>query len=455
MAISDIKEFAHLTEADVEAIGAELDAVRRDVEESLGARDARYIHNTIRFQRALELVGRAALIGSKRRGLWWLGAVSLGVAKIVENMEIGHNVMHGQWDWMNDPEVHSSTWEWDMVGVSAHWQYTHNFMHHKYTNILGLDDDIGYGTIRVTRDDPWKPGHLGNLVWNTLLTVFFEWGVGLQSVSLTNHKIAEIEDPAERELAKKRRREAVAKIRRQLTKDYVLFPAMTGKAFRTTLTANALANVIRNIWSNAVIFCGHFPDGAEKFAQSDVESETRGQWYLRQMLGSANFNAGRVLGFLSGHLSHQIEHHIFPDLPSNHYHEIQQRVRALCEKYDLPYTTGSFAKQYFLTWRTIAKLSLPDRFLKATSDNAPETSSELRFRVAGEPAKAWVDPATGVRRGLKSAYEATKRKARRAAERAREAADRAADRALEAADRAREAADRAREAARSIEHRIA
>ncbi|MGL6236245.1 MAG: fatty acid desaturase family protein [Segniliparus sp.] len=422
MAISDIKEFAHLTEADVEAIGRELDAIRRDIEDGRGERDAGYIRGTIRFQRMLELVGRAALVGSKRRPLWWFGAVALGVAKIVENMEIGHNVMHGQWDWMNDPEIHSSTWEWDMVGVSAHWQHTHNHLHHKYTNILGLDDDIGYGTIRVTRDEPWNPGHLANLFWNTLLTVFFEWGVGLQSVSLSDKKIAEIEDVAQREQAKKRRRESIGKIRRQLTKDYVLFPALTGKAFRKTLTANALANVIRNIWSNAVIFCGHFPDGAEKFTQTDVENETQGQWYLRQMLGSANFDAGRVLGFLSGHLSHQIEHHIFPDLPSNHYHEIAAKVRALCEKYDLPYTTGSFAKQYFLTWRTIAKLSLPDRFLKATSDNAPETSSELRFRVAGEPAKPQIDPVTGVRQGLKSAYESTKRKARRAAARARRAA---------------------------------
>ena len=72
-------------------------------------------------------------------------------------MEIGHNVMHGQWDWMNDPEIHSSTWEWDMSGASKHWRFTHNFMHHKYTNILGMDDDVGYGVLRVTRDQKWKP----------------------------------------------------------------------------------------------------------------------------------------------------------------------------------------------------------------------------------------------------------------------------------------------------------
>ena len=39
--------------------------------------------------------------------------------------------MHGQWDWMNDPEVHSTSWEWDITGPSAHWKHTHNYIHHK------------------------------------------------------------------------------------------------------------------------------------------------------------------------------------------------------------------------------------------------------------------------------------------------------------------------------------
>ena len=157
MAITDIRVFAHLTDADIETLGVELDTIRQDIEDSRGERDARYIRRTIAAQRALEVAGRLILAASSRA----LGVVgghrALGVAKIVENMEIGHNVMHGQWDWMNDPEIHSSTWEWDMSGSSKHWRYTHNFMHHKYTNILGMDDDVGYGLLRVTRDQPWKP----------------------------------------------------------------------------------------------------------------------------------------------------------------------------------------------------------------------------------------------------------------------------------------------------------
>ncbi|QCH25099.1 fatty acid desaturase family protein [Mycobacteroides salmoniphilum] len=405
MAIADIQEFAHLTEADVEALGHELDAIRRDVEESLGAADRRYIRRTIAAQRTLEVGGRVLLAASKKRSAWWAGAVTLGVAKIVENMEIGHNVMHGQWDWMNDPEIHSSNWEWDMVDPSSHWKQTHNYIHHKYTNVLGMDDDVGYGLLRITRDKKWTPFNLGNLAYNTLLMLLFEWGVGAQHLELG--KVAQ--GRADKEEFAAKREEVLAKIGKQVAKDYVLYPAASALSpsgsFRKTATANALANVIRNIWSNAVIFCGHFPDGAEKFTKQDLANETQGQWYLRQMLGSANFDAGPGMAFMSGNLCHQIEHHLFPDLPSNRLSTVAVRVRELCDKYDLPYTSGPFLVQYAKAWRTIAKLSLPDKYLKYTADNAPETRSVKMFDDL-EPRE---------RRGLKSAFAAVRerRKTRR------------------------------------------
>ncbi|ETZ89126.1 fatty acid desaturase family protein [Mycobacteroides abscessus MAB_030201_1075] len=163
MAITDISAFAHLTSEDVENLAVELDGLRREIEESRGARDARYIRRTIAAQRALELSGRVLLAASTKRAAWWAGTVTLAVAKIIENMEIGHNVLHGQWDWMNDPEIHSSTWEWDMAGAAKHWRITHNVEHHKYTNILDLDDDVGYGLLRVTRDESWKIRNLFNI----------------------------------------------------------------------------------------------------------------------------------------------------------------------------------------------------------------------------------------------------------------------------------------------------
>lgn len=412
MAISDIPEYAHLTESDVAALGAELDAIRADIEADRGERDARYLRNTIRFQRGLEVTGRALLFGSTRRSAWWAGACALGVAKIVENMELGHNVMHGQWDWMNDPEVHSTTWEWDNTDPSAHWKHTHNYIHHKYTNVLGMDDDVGYGLLRVTRDQRWRPFNYGNLVYNTVLALAFQYGVAVQHLELGKKR----KTPEAQEEFRRNRNDVLSKIGKQVAKDYLAYPALVsaatghkvgyGRAYAKAATATALGNVIRNVWSNAVIFCGHFPDGAEKFTKQDIDNETQAEWYLRQMLGSANFDAGFPLAFMSGNLSYQIEHHIFPDLPSNRYAEIAVRVRALCDKYDLPYTSGPFPVQYAKAWRTIAKLSLPDKYLSATADDAPETASERRFKEGlpeGVRLQATIDEETGARRGLRSA----------------------------------------------------
>ncbi|WP_327141825.1 fatty acid desaturase family protein [Nocardia sp. NBC_01327] len=406
MAISDVKEYAHLTPEDVEAIGAELDAIRREIESSRGDSDARYIRNVIRLQRGLEITGRGALFFSLFPPAWFAGAALLGTAKIIENMEIGHNVMHGQWDWMNDPEIHSTQWEWDNAGPSEHWKITHNFLHHKYTNVLGMDDDIGYGLLRVTRDQRWSPFYLGQPLYNLLLQSFFEYGVAIQHLELG--KIAKkkwAKDSPEWKQFEADRTLVLKKIGKQAGKDYLLFPLLTGPAFFGTLTANLTANVIRNVWTNAIIFCGHFPDGAEKFTKGDVLNETQGEWYLRQMLGSANISGGKLLHFMSGNLSHQIEHHLFPDLPSNRLKDIAVRVRAMCDKYDLPYTTGSLPVQYFKSWRTIMKLSLPNKYLSRSTDDAPETKSEKAFG-----GQASIDPATGARRGLRTALKEGRRR---------------------------------------------
>ncbi|MGK8523653.1 fatty acid desaturase family protein [Nocardia asteroides] len=375
MAITDIKAFAHLTEAEVAAFAEELDAIRRDVEAARGERDAAYIRRMIKLHRILEVAGRATLFASKNRAAWIGGAAVLAVAKTIEMMELGHNISHGQWDWMNDPEIHSLSWEWDFLGPSGQWRRAHNHVHHTYTNVFGLDEDLSFAVLRMTRDEAWRPVHLIQPVSTLVVAALFEWAISVHDWSIERHRA----DLAGSRPGSRPTRDFARKVARQLGKDFLFFPLLTGRAFTHTLTANAAALLVRNLWSYAVIMCGHFPDGAEKFTVEEFENETRGEWYLRQLLGSANFHAGPVLALMTGHLSYQIEHHLFPDLPSNHYAEIATRVRALCDKYGLPYTTGPLAKQFWLAYRTACKLALPDRLLRRTSDDAPETSSERKF----------------------------------------------------------------------------
>ncbi|GLE54181.1 fatty acid desaturase family protein [Mycobacterium montefiorense] len=382
MAITEVPEYAHLSDSDLDEFGAALEAIRRDIESSRGAGDRAYIKRAIAFHRTLEMAARLIIGASKGKVGLAVGIAALAAAKCIENMELGHNISHGQWDWMNDPEIHSTTWEWDMASLSSQWQNSHNYRHHVFANVVGVDDDLGFGVLRVTRDEKWQPVSLVQPLRAMLLALLFEWGVALHCL----YSVQERETTAAGKSAHKAA--LVRKIARQVGKDYVLFPALSRRRWYRTLGANVIANGLRNVWAFVVIVCGHFADGAEKFTPSVLQDETKSEWYLRQMLGTANFRAGPVLAFMSGNLCFQIEHHLFPDLPSNRYREIAERVRALCIGYDLPYTTGPLHRQYLLTMRTICKLAFPDRFLTATSDDAPETASEYRFRDVVPPSQA-------------------------------------------------------------------
>ena len=159
----------HLTVTDLDDIGRELDAIRDEVMADLGDDDAAYIRKVVKVQRRLEGGGRAALLVSLFPPAWLAGTAALSVAKVLENMELGHNVMHGQWDWMGDPDIHSTTWEWDNVTASEGWKKSHNYEHHTYTNILGKDRDLGYTLLRLDPDQPWRPYHLAQPLYNVAL----------------------------------------------------------------------------------------------------------------------------------------------------------------------------------------------------------------------------------------------------------------------------------------------
>jgi NADPH-dependent stearoyl-CoA 9-desaturase len=382
MAIADVGVFAHLSEEDVEALGREFDAIRRDIEATRGADDAAYIRRIISVQRALNVGARLTLFASSFPPAWLAGTAMLSVGKILENMEIGHNVMHGQWDWMNDPEIHSGTWEWDNTCPADQWKHSHNFVHHTFTNVLGKDNDVGYGILRVTREQKWHPLNLGQPIYNALLALLFEWGVAFHDLDIVAIRKGE-RDPKD---LKGQLKGLWRKVRRQVGKDYLIYPLLSGPNFLTTLSANVTANLVRNLWSYMIIFCGHFPDGAEKFTEEELDGESKAEWYLRQLLGSANFEGSRILHIMAGSLGYQIEHHLFPDLPSNRYPEIAERVRALCEKFDVPYTIGPLHRQYGQTLRTLLRLSLPNR-----SDVAESWAGGSR-RANPEELRTYVGP---------------------------------------------------------------
>src|SRR5512142_3144494 len=348
---------SHLTDADVAALGRELDGIRDEVLAVRGQADARYIRRIVALQRGLEAGGRTTLLVSLLPPAWLAGTAMLATAKILENMELGHNVLHGQWDWMRDPAIHSTTWQWDFLTPSEAWKRTHNNVHHTWTNIVGRDRDVGYTFLRVSEDQSWRPWHLVQPLSTLANAALFEWGIAVFDLELD----AVLAGPKSKRTLVEEVGGLVAKMTRQVAKDYLLFPLLSGPSALPTLAANVTANLTRNVWAHMIIFCGHFPEDTDMFTEEQIEGETRGEWYVRQLLGSANIDGGPVFHVLSGNLSHQIEHHLFPDLPSNRYAQIAPKVRELCARYDLPYTSGGLTLQYASAWKRILRLALPTR----------------------------------------------------------------------------------------------
>jgi len=397
---------AQLTDEQLEAIGKEFEELHDEVKADLGDRDALYIRGVIALQRRLALLGRALLFASRSKPAWIAGTATLSTAKILENMEIGHNVMHGQWDWMNDPVINSQVWDWDTASTKEAWKHSHNYIHHTYTNILGKDRDLGYEIMRIDPAQRWHPFYLLQPFYNVLLMLLFEWGVAFHDMDFDAIRAGE--KPTSE--VRKDLKGIAGKARAQIQKDYIAWPLLSAAlataaeagvdavikgrrrrrrrgarwlrerlvpgrgshsqsefsaldSFRRTylaaVWANVSANVVRNVWSNAIIFCGHFPDQTYVFTPEEVRDEQPGGRYVRQLIGAANIEGGSVFHVMSGNLGYQVEHHLYPDMPSSRYGEIAPRVREICKRYGLPYNTGPFGKQWRNVQRTILRLAFP------------------------------------------------------------------------------------------------
>lgn len=352
-----------LTARELKQFGDELDAVRARIVADLGEKDARYIRRVVKAVRISEALGRGFLFFGIFPPAWVLGTLLLSLAKILENMELAHNVMHGQYDWMRDPQLSGKTYEWDLVSTSDSWRKTHNFKHHTYTNVRGMDDDIGYGLLRLFPEQRWKPFYLAQPLIAVIFALLFQWGIAIQDLELGRYFSGKKTGAQLKEEFKP----VARKIRRQVLKDYALFPLLAGPFFLPVLLGNLVANLVRNVWTYVVIFCGHFTANAEVFPKSVVENETRGHWYLRQIRGSSNLRGSKLLHILTGNLSHQIEHHLYPDVPARRYAEMAPDVRAICEKYGQHYNTGSMASQFGqVVWR-ILRHAFPSRPARQTN----------------------------------------------------------------------------------------
>lgn len=375
--VSMASKSAHLTPEQIEEFGRRVEQIRQDVMQSLGEQDAKYIYKVRNFVRYTEIASRGMLMfGGWIPPVWLLGTGLLGISKIVENMELGHNVMHGQFDWLNEPSLNGNTYDWDTIASGDDWRETHNYVHHTYTNIVGKDHDVGYGILRVSDQQKWEPRHLFNIPLALQLMFFFEWYVGVQNLHLEDALVYKTKSWKQvwKDAAKVRK-----KATRQVLKDYVFFPVISGPMFLPVFAGNIVANIIRNLWSSAVIFNGHFTEDAETFEPDNTDTEIKAEWYLRQIRGSSNFSGTEWLHFMSGNLSHQIEHHLFPDMPANRYKEVAPKIKALCAEYGINYNEANFMRQFWSVWVRLAKCSLPNHTTAKVRQTLEKLKAKFKF----------------------------------------------------------------------------
>ncbi len=370
---------AHLSEEQIEELGREFDAIHDEVFDDLGERDAKYIRSMIELHRRLALMGRAALVPSRLWPAWVFGTASLSAAKILENMEIGHNVMHGQWDWMNNPEIHSSTWDWDTASTKEAWKHSHNYVHHTYTNIRGKDKDLGYEIMRIDPHQPWHPVYLLQPFYNVLLMALFEWGVAVHDLDFDAIRSGEKPMTQVREELKG----IAGKARAQIVKDYIAFPALSGlimggidAASRDPLacprpgasssapTGRPYGRTWPRTWSAT-----SGPTRSSSAVTSPIRptpsarrrSRTRARAPGTCASSSAPPTSTAARSSTSPRATSATRSSITSTrtCPRPATREIAPKVRDVCKRYGLPYNTGPFSKQWGSVQRTILRLAFP------------------------------------------------------------------------------------------------
>ena len=140
----------------------------------------------------------------------------------------------------------------------------------------------------------------------------------------------------------------------------MLWPLLTGPLFLSTLAANATANLMRNLWAFSIIFCGHFPEGTHEFTIEETEGESKGHWYFRQLLGSANIRGAqavpRAVRATSATRSSTTSS---PTCRRTATRRSRPRCRRSASATACRTTRAGFTGQLGSTWRKIWRLALP------------------------------------------------------------------------------------------------
>lgn len=344
-------------------LGVELDVVRKRALDQVGEEDVRYVRRLNVFSRCMEALGRVLIHVSLEPLTFSLGVIALWIHKQLQAMEIGHSALHGAYDSLKGAEgFWSKTFRWETPIDEESWRHGHNIRHHGNTNVAGKDPDIEFGPVRITEQTPHAREHLWQLL-TTLLLIFPNFGF-MMNLHLTgvNDGYYDRNSPNKLDPAAERARHRAA-WSRALRKyvpyylwNYGFFPALAGAMFWKVMLGNYLAELMRDLYSAATIYCGHIGEDVKSYPMGK-KARGRGEWYAMQVEASNNFKVSLPVSVLCGGLDYQIEHHLFPTLPPHRLRQIAPEVRAICERHGVRYHSDTWGRTLFRAFAHVAHLS--------------------------------------------------------------------------------------------------
>jgi fatty acid desaturase len=334
-------------QARYDLIEAEFEDIKRRFRAKLGQEDVNYIKGLRRKSRGFEALGRGLLWVSFEPVTFLGGVFFLWLHRNLEAIEIGHNVLHGQYDYFPEiPQFHAHNFKWKAPVDEEGWRREHNGLHHVHTNVYEKDPDLNHGILRMNEETPWNSRHRYQVPIYLLMAypfmlyhfnnqnLAFQEDFRQRKFPLGNQGFACVDQHgASMQELKRRNRQSILRV---VCKEYVLFPLLallTGFGFFKVFLGNLLADVINNYWISLTIQSTHLTEPL----QPDEALKNKGHWYLTQLDSSVNFKGSRRMSILWGHLNYQIEHHLFPDIPSHRYPDMAKEVKAVCAKHNLPY----------------------------------------------------------------------------------------------------------------------
>lgn len=347
---------------DFSTFGKEISAVGQKVRSKMGPEDIEYIRNVQKTSRGLEFAGRSLLHAGRGPLSFIAGSTSLWIHKQLEAMEIGHTVLHGAYNNLEDNDgLTSDDFYWRVPIHEESWKHGHNVMHHRNTNIVGKDPDLEFGVVRLSEKVKWRLPHAVQLPL-TLFTVFpnftfwMNWHfTGLTDVYLNKERL-DVLDDLSWESIKEAHKKTFKTYAQYYSYEYLLWPALAGWKAPRVLAGNILTEVLRDVYAASTIFCGHVGEHTASYEQ-DESARSRGQWYAMQVEAANNFEVSHPVSIMCGGLDLQIEHHLFPDLPPNRLREIQPEIREICERHGVEYRMESWPKTLLSAFKKISQLS--------------------------------------------------------------------------------------------------